>query len=211
MWPYKLIASQVRKPSGTIGKMIGYGMARGHRRLYDWTIDLMDVRPTDRVLDVGCGNGKVVGLIAGISTEGFVAGIDYSEAMVQSARKLNADEIRSGRVEIVHSNVSAMLYEDESFDKVCAIETFYFWPDPALNLKEVWRVLKPGGSVFVVMEMSKEITNQQKAALWAARFDLRCFSEAEMEEMLTEAGFGRTWFKTARENEWGWICAVGVR
>jgi len=76
------------------------------------------------------------------SVDGVVAGVDYLENMVQHARKRNANTIRAGRVEIRHGNVSALLYDDGSFDKVIAVETFYFWPDPVPNLQEVRRVVR---------------------------------------------------------------------
>ena len=58
----------------------------------------MDIQPTDHVLDAGCGSGVAIKLIAEIAMEGFVAGIDYSETMVQQSRKSNAAAVQAGRV-----------------------------------------------------------------------------------------------------------------
>jgi ubiquinone/menaquinone biosynthesis C-methylase UbiE len=151
--------------------------------------------------------------------EGFVAGVDYSEEMVQQARKRNAAAVRAGRVEIKHGDVAALPYDDESFDKVCAIETFYFWPDPVANLQEVRRVMrspepaegKPGGLVALAMEGSKEAPNWQKLAAQADRMGLSIYSGAEMVEVLTEAEFSRAWFEAAPDKGWGWLCALGVK
>jgi hypothetical protein len=49
----RLMGAQVRKPSGLLGRLLGHIMARGHRPLTDWTLSLMDIQPTDRVLDIG--------------------------------------------------------------------------------------------------------------------------------------------------------------
>jgi len=186
-------------------------MAWEHKPLIRWAIAFMDVQPTDHVLDVGCGSGVAIKLIAQIAVEGFVAGIDYSEEMVQQTLKRNAAAVRAGRVEIKHGNVATLPYDDESFDKVIATETFNFWPDPVANLQEVHRVLRPGGLVALAMEGSKEAPNWQKLAALADRMGLSIYSGAEMEERLTEAGFSRAWFEAAPDKGWGWLCGLGLK
>ncbi len=207
-----MMGRQARRPSGWPGKMLyGHLAARGHRPLTKWAMNFMDVQPTDRVLDIGCGGGMAIKLIAKIAVDGFVAGIDYSEDMVQQALRRTAAAVRAGRVDIRHGNVAALPYDDEFFDKVIAVETFYFWPDPVANLKEVYRVLRPGGRVALAMEGSKESSNPQKQAALAARMEFSIFSGAEMEEMIAVAGFSQAWFETVPEKGWGWLCALGVK
>jgi len=208
---YEIVGAQARKPSGWFGKITGHSMAWGHKPLIKWAIALMDVQPADHVLDVGCGSGVAIKLIAQIAVEGFVAGIDYSEEMVQQARKRNAAAVRAGRVEIKRGDVAALPYDDESFDKVIATETFNFWPDPVANLQEVRRVLRPGGLVALAMEGSKESPNWQKLAALTTRMGLSIYSGVEMEEMLTAAGFSRAWFEAVPDKGWGWLCALGVK
>ena len=205
----KILGRQVRKPSGWFGWIFGCSMAWGHKPLTNWALRFMDVQPTDHVLDIGCGSGMAIKLITKVATEGHVAGVDHSEIMVQQARKRNASAVRTGRVEVRHGNVSALPYGDESFDKVCAIETFYFWPEPVANLKEVCRVLKPGGLVALAMEGSKEAPNRQKYAALAAQMQFPFYSGAEMVEMLTAAGFSQVWFESVPDKGWGWLCALG--
>ena len=209
----KVLGSQSRKPNRWLGKILfGHLATWGHRPLTNWAMGFMDIQPADYVLDVGCGGGMAIKLITKVATEGFVAGVDHSEIMVQQARKRNAAAVQTGRVEVRHGNVSALPYGDESFDKVCAIETFYFWPEPVANLEEVCRVLKPGGLVVLAMEGSKEALNQQKHAALAAQMQFPLYSGAEMVEMLTTAGFNRTWFEAVPPDKgWGWLCVLGVK
>ena len=210
----RTLGSQARKPSGWMGKITGHFTAWEHKPLTRWAIESMDVQPTDHVLAIGCGSGMAIKLIAQIAVEGFVAGVDYSEVMVQQARKRNAAAIRAGRVEIRHGNVLALPYDDESFDKVIAVETFYFWPDPVANLREVRRVMRPGGLVALVMEGSKESSDQQKqteVARIAAQMGFPLYSATQMQEMLTAAGFSRAWFESVPDKGWGWLCALGVK
>jgi ubiquinone/menaquinone biosynthesis C-methylase UbiE len=208
----KIVGRQARKPSGWFGKMLyGHMAAWGHRPLTNWATSFMNIQPSDHVLDVGCGGGMASKLIAQIAVDGFVAGIDHSEDMLQQALKRNAAAIRAGRVEVRQGNVSALPYDDNSFDKVIAVETFYFWPNPVANLKEVSRVMRPGGLVALAMEGSKETPNWQKMAAQTARMEFPLYSGAEVVEMLTAAGFGQAWFETVPEKGWGWLCALGVK
>ena len=203
---------QARKPSGWLGKILfGHMAAWGHKPLTMWAVKFMDVQPTDRVLDVGCGGGMAIQLLARIAIEGFVAGVDYSEEMVRQARKRNETAACAGRVEIQHASVAALPYDNVSFDKVIGVETFYFWPDPVANLREVHRVMKPGGLVALAMEGSKETLKRQKVAAQAAQMSFPIFSGAEMVRMLTEAGFGQARFEAAPEEGWGWLCGLGVK
>jgi len=207
----RMLGRQARKPSGWLGKMLyGHLAAWGHRSLTNWAMGFVNIQPTDHVLDIGCGSGMAINLLANVAVEGFVAGVDHAEEMVQQARKRNAVAVRAGRVEVKHGNVAALPYDDESFDKVIAVETFYFWPDQVANLQEVRRVMKPGGLVALVMEGSKEAPNPQKQVALAARMGFPLYSGAEVVEMLTAAGFSRAWFESAPGKGWGWLCALGV-
>ena len=208
----RMFGRQARKPRGWFGKTVfGHLATWGHRPVTKWAMSLMDVQPDDHVLDIGCGGGMAVELIARIAVDGFVAGIDYSEEMVQQALKRNAAAVRAGRVEIRHGNVAALPYNDESFDKVIALESFYFWPEPVANLQEVRRVMTPGGLLALAMEGSKESPNQQKQSALAAQMGFPLYSGAEVEKMLTAAGFSRAWFESARDRGWDWLCALGVK
>jgi ubiquinone/menaquinone biosynthesis C-methylase UbiE len=208
----RVFGRQARKPSGWWGRMVyGHLAAYGHRPVTRWAMSFIDVQPSDRVLDIGCGSGTAIQLIARIATEGLVAGVDYSEDMVQQALRRNAAAVRLRRVEIRRGNVAALPYHDESFDKVIAVETFYFWPDAVPNLQEVRRVIRPGGLLALAMEGSREAPNPRRQAALAARLGFSLYSGAEMEGVLAAAGFSRAWFESAPDRGWGWLCALGVR
>jgi ubiquinone/menaquinone biosynthesis C-methylase UbiE len=159
-WEYKplnlMLVRQFGRPSGWFGRLIGYTMSVEHRPVTEWTLDMMDIQPADHILDIGCGSGMAIGLLAEAAPAGFVAGVDLSETMVKQAIKRNAAAIKAGRVAIRAGDVSRLPYSDQSLDKICGVETFYFWPDPVACLQEVKRVLKPGGRVGLSMEFTKE-------------------------------------------------------
>jgi len=209
------MGQQARKPSGLLGRIAGHGMSWGHRSHTIWALSYLDIRPTDRVLDVGCGGGMAIKLIAQSAVHGFVAGVDHSPEMVEQARRRNAAAIRAGRVEIVHGDVAALPYDDASFDTVVSVQTFYFWPDPIQGLCEVRRVLRGrrgvigmGGLVALTMEVSKESPHWPKLVAQAHRMGCPIYSGTEMVELLTAAGFSRSWFESAPDKGVGWLCAL---
>ncbi len=215
--PLEAVEDNFRRPTGRVGWLLGRIMALQHRSLTLWTIDQMGVQTDDQILDVGCGGGMAIGLLARRASEGLVAGLDYSPEMVRQATARNRDAVGRGGVEVRGGDAMALPYEDESFDQVCAIETFYFWPDPLQGLREARRVLRPGGQLVVTVEMSKEAATKtsplrrwlsERYARRAAEIGQRICSGAEINELMTEAGFPRTRYVAEPDRSLGWVCAL---
>jgi ubiquinone/menaquinone biosynthesis C-methylase UbiE len=218
--PLQLLEENFRRPAGRFGRLLGHVMALQHKSLTRWTIDLMKVQPTDRVLDVGCGGGMAVKLLAQSANQGFVVGLDYSPEMVAQAARRNAEAIECGRVQTEHGDAMALPFEDQMFDKVCAIETFYFWPDPLRGLEQAYRVLRPGGQLTITLEMSKEVAHQasrfrkfftQRYAARAARIGQRICSGNQLVAMLKQAGFRHALYTSEPNRSLGWLCAQAVK
>ena len=121
-----LVGRQQRCPTGVVGRLIGERMAWQHLPETRWTVSLLDITPTDRVLDIGCGAGRAIELVAARVPDGHVSGIDRSHAMVRAAARRNARVIRMGRAEVQRGNVADLPYADRHFDKVLSIHTLYF-------------------------------------------------------------------------------------
>src|SRR5829696_5871014 len=105
-------AGQFRKPEGRLGAFAGWIMAnRGsNRQRNEWTVDLLEIAPTDRVLELGCGPGLALAAAAQRAALGRVVGLDHSEVMIGQARarldKLGLRdrvELRLGGVEALQS------------------------------------------------------------------------------------------------------------
>jgi len=146
------LTKQFGSPSGFFGKFIGNRMAKGN--VYDarWTVSLLDIQPNDRILEIGFGPGVSTQLASEKASKGFVAGIDHSRTMVQAASQRNASAIQAGLMELKHGDVSALPYPDESFDTAFSLHSIYFWPNPVDCLKELRRVLKPGGLLGITIQ-----------------------------------------------------------
>lgn len=179
------LAGQFRRPEGVFGRLTGVLMTRTNRDLNDWTVELLDIRTTDHVLEVGFGPGLTVQKISEMVPEGKVCGVDYSETMVRQASKRNAAAIEAGRVELRHGNVSSLPFEDDTFDKVLAVNVIYFLPDPTSCLEELRRVMKPGGRIAVYVTAKEDMAKLKVTQ--TPMFTL--YDGEEVAQMLEKAGF----------------------
>ena len=203
------IGKQIRKPTGVIGSLFGHIMASDHKALTDWTLEQLRIQDNDHVLDLGYGSGMAIKMMNNIVNQGYIVGIDYSPVMLRQAAKRNKLAIQKGKTEIYPGEVSALPFADASFDKACAIETFYFWPNPPENLQEVKRILKPGGIAAFTMEISKEGTNRSVISDNARRLGFPIYSGEEMKSLLSAAGFINVSYNTIPERGNGWLYIAG--
>jgi len=135
------------RPQGILGRLGGIIMARTNADCGAWVTDLLEVRANDSVLEVGFGPGVTIQRLSKLAAAGHVAGIDSSREMVEQARARNAAAIQSGRVDLRHGSVESLPFGDASFDKALAINSMQVWPDAAAGLREMRRVIKPGGGI----------------------------------------------------------------
>ena len=122
-------------------------MARANRKCAAWVIDLLDVQPSDKMLEIGFGPGVGIQLLTSSASAGYVAGVDPSKEMVAQATTRNKKAIENGRVGLRHGSVASLPFTDNTFDKALAINSMQVWPDAVAGLREVRRVIKPGGKV----------------------------------------------------------------
>lgn len=171
---------QFAHPTGLLGRLAGRIMAKSDAD-DRWIVDLLQVRPDDRLLDVGCGPGVALELMAERVTSGLVVGVDPSDEMLRQAAARNEAVMRAGRVELKWGEVSALPCADEFFTKVCAIHTVYFWPSLEDGLRELHRVLAPDGRLIVAVRMQRE----HAGILEPSRYGL---TESHLDEIVATLG-----------------------
>jgi ubiquinone/menaquinone biosynthesis C-methylase UbiE len=179
------IASQLRKPEGEDGIKAGESMNQGNKFMILQTIEIVDPRPNDVILEIGMGTGLFVKEILQKDPTIRYTGFDYSPLMVTEAKKANAEWIARGAAEFVLGDVSSLPFSAKSFNKIFTINTIYFWKDNALILKELRRVLKPGGLLIIAIRPKHQMQNYP-----FTRYGFTMYSSSELKEMLIANGFG---------------------
>ena len=201
--------NQFSKPTGWFGRYTLWRMNSYHSKLTDWGLQHATIERHFTILDVGCGGGRTVSKLATITTQGKVYGIDHSDESVAATRRLNARWIRAGRVELLHGSVSHLPFSGDMFDLVTAVETHFFWPDLPADLREVWRVLKPGGTLLIVSEAYKGA--KKIAGNLAERYvpseGMKLLTVNEHRELFAKAGYVEV--QIVENPDIGWICATG--
>jgi arsenite methyltransferase len=180
----EFMAHQARRPSGKFSGIFAIYMNFGNNYLNKLAVQALDIQPNDHILEVGFGGGVALYKILKNIQRGFVAGIDYSPDMVKRGKRKFQKSIASGKMTLVEGNVTSMPFNDASFDKICTINTIYFWSDPTAGLNEILRVLKPGGQLVVGI-MPKDSMKKNPAT----RYGFTLYSEQGLRDLLTQAGF----------------------
>ena len=186
----EFLARQGRCPSGWLGGLVARVMAHETAGENAHTLELLDIRPTDHVLELGFAHGRTLARAAALAREGFVAGIDPSERMLRLASRRNRQHIAAGRMELKQGSSAGLPFPDGCFDKVYSVHTIYFWKEPAHDLRELARVLKPGGRLALGYR-----SRDDEAA--AGRFPPsthKLYTDAEVGDFLLAGGFERIQF-----------------
>ncbi len=118
-----------------------------------WAVDLLDVQPDDRLLEIGCGSGVAVDVVCERLSEGSVVGIDRSPVMIERALRRNARHVSSRRARLYHVDLAALDLEGERFDEIFAVNVNVFWTRaPIRELDRIRSMLSPTGGLFLVYE-----------------------------------------------------------
>ena len=194
------------KPEGFGGKIMVSMMNMGHSALADWGFQQVAIPKDARVLDVGCGGGANIKKLLSKCPNGIVKGIDYSAVSVEKTRKVNAKAIAAGRCEITQASVAELPFKDNVFDLVTAVETIYFWPGLTECFREVYRVVKPGGTFFICNESNGDSNKDDK---WTEIIEgMTIYDASQILTALNQAGFSDA---KVEKNDKGWICVMGKK
>ena len=148
------LVRQAHNPTGPVGHVVGriFGRRSSNVRRNRWAVELLEIQPTDRVIELGCGPGVALAALADRATRGLVVGVDHSEVMIGQARRRNADAIRQGRVRLIHAAVERLRVTDGPFDAALAVNTVGMWPEPTTRLREIGQYMQPGGRIALVSQ-----------------------------------------------------------
>ncbi|MEM1385647.1 MAG: MFS transporter [Pseudomonadota bacterium] len=136
-----------RRPSGWLGRRV-YRRARAHRPGFRRALAALPVGVGDRVLDVGCGGGAFLRMV--LDTGADAAGIDHSPDMLATTGAQNAAAVAAGRLELAAADAVRLPFPDKQFSHVFCLHAFFFFPEPAAAVREMARVLRPGGKLAIL-------------------------------------------------------------
>jgi arsenite methyltransferase len=140
----RAFALQLARPTGLLGRFVRSDMNRRNAAMNAYAVEQLDLQPTDRVLEIGFGGG--VNLPGLISATASVVGVDPSPDVVRAAI---AQYGTSERVEFRQGAVEELPCASGEFDKVCTVNTIYFWRALDAGFAQIHRVLAEGGRVVV--------------------------------------------------------------
>lgn len=160
---------------------------------------------------MGCGGGRTIDKLAAIVTQGKVYGIDHSTESVAMAMRTNQHWIDIGRVEVREASVSQLPFSDGTFDAVTAVETHFWWTSLPTDMREVLRVLKPGGRLIIVAEVYKgaETFSSRAMEIYSKKTGMALLSVEQHRDLFKDADYSDVQITTNPSK--GWICCIGGR
>ncbi len=180
---FKMMAKQLRRPSGVMGGKVGSMMNKANEFLYDFTLDVMQPLKNDSTLEIGFGNGKFFEKIFSKAEGLKVTGLDFSETMFKAASENNKEAIANGKLTLQFGSSDKLPFPDHSFDKIFCINVIYFWDEPKQHLQEMFRVLKPGGRFYATVR-----TKESMMKMPFTKYGFSFYDTARWIKLLNETG-----------------------
>ena len=163
----------------------GDGMEQDHLPITLPVLEKMRLAPTDNVLDLGCGSGWLSRRLSKLVPEGRVVGMDISDEMIRVARRNSVDH---DNLLFVGGEVGEIPWESNFFTHAISVESAYYWPDPGSGIREIHRVLRPGGAAWILINYYRDNPHCHQ---WGAllKVPTQLLSALEWTELFRGAGF----------------------
>jgi SAM-dependent methyltransferase len=191
----------------------GAEMEQDHLPITLPVLEKMRLGPADNVLDLGCGSGWLSRRLSKLVPEGRVVGMDISDEMIRVARRTAMDR---DNLLFINGQVDEIPWEPNFFTHAISVESAYYWPDPAAGAKEIFRVLRPGGAAWILInyyrdnphghqwgELLAVKTQLLSAEEWAGMFRDAGFTNVEYERIVdpspSPAMYTGRWFRDAAQ------------
>jgi SAM-dependent methyltransferase len=182
-WHHRFVDVTARKPAGPLGRLL-YRDAKQHYGSFQHILETLGLTPDDVLLDVCCGGGTLLQMA--LQAVNRAAGLDYSPDMVALTKENNHEAVAAGRLDVRQADAVVLPWPDATFDAVANANAFVFFEEPLRFLREVHRVLKPGGR-FVMATTAPRRFARVLYGPW--HFALRLYTCDELAEMIRETGF----------------------
>ena len=161
---------------------------------------------TEKVLDIACGTGEFERIVLAEHSTQEIVGIDISEQMLAIAKHKHHS---FPSVSFQIANASVLPFADNNFDVVVSANAFHYFGNPVAALKEMRRVLKPGGRV-VILDWCRDFIVCQICDVFLKLVDpahRQCYTQEEFHHLLTTSGFE---VERAKRLRFGWIWGLMI-
>ena len=200
---------QYKQPEGDEGVKVLEKMNEHHKELSAWAIaTIPEVFSASRVLDIGCGGGNVLRVLSMKWPRSVCDGIDISETAVEYSKKRNSFLIAAGKVRIQKAGVSDIPFPDGEFDLITAVETYFFWPDLANDIRSAASKLRDGGLMLIVSEQFFNGKNDEELAKTCETHHMTLMSNEKMVSLMEEAGMT---VKMTVDEDRNWVAFLGKK
>jgi ubiquinone/menaquinone biosynthesis C-methylase UbiE len=151
-------SKQAKKPSGIFGRFfMSRIFDKGNLELNNFVKETLSIKKSDHILEIGCGTGSLIKIIADELENGIVEGIDFSKTMISMAKKKNKKHIGNKKAIIRLGNFDQLQFENNSYDKIFSVNTIYFWKNPVISISKAFDLLKANGMIVLGFHNKEEM------------------------------------------------------
>ena len=173
------------------------------------TLNCLNLEAPHRILDLGCGTGKLLDSLSSLFPDAKLVGLDFSQEMLNIAKERLSDG-----VELHFGSDNNLPFPDQSFDLVISTSAFHYFPNPVMAIREATRVLKTGGNL-VISDWCSDYWTCRMLDLWlrlSNRAHIHTYSVKEFEQLLKNQGLSQVTVEKYKINWfWGMMTAQGIK
>lgn len=192
----KLIADQFRRPSGLLGYYALNFMKKNNMEYIEKVCDLLKVEDYDKILEIGCGAGYAIQMIAGKNGLCKIDAVDFSPMMIRKAKRNNRQHLRAGRARFFKGDFGDYDFSDNTYSKIFAINVIYFWKELLPGFSKIHSLLKPHGMLILYMSGPERIDKIP----FAVEDVFKRYSISNVENTLLKAGFSNVSYEKVIKN-----------
>lgn len=145
----RAFTAQLAQPHGVMGRVVRREMALANAAMVQAAIDLLEVRSGDRVLEIGFGNPKSLARLVELADPAPVVGVDHSSLVVSAVGRELKAQVSTGRLRVFESTADALPLDDQSVDRLLAVNTVTYWPDLDGGFRELSRVASSSARLVI--------------------------------------------------------------
>lgn len=175
----EILAKQFRKPEGLLGRIVGRIMSFDNRKINTWTLNRLQIKPGDIILEIGFGPGAAIEDMFKRQRNLRIDGIDLSHDMLKVASTRNLDALKKKKLRLFEGDLLEIEEDFYQYDKVVSVNNYPLWKDKQSTLKRIYQLMKNNGVIAITVQPREEDASRKKT-----------FAHAhEIEQALYLAGF----------------------